>query len=238
MQESEIMDAMDEYAKEMVTHVAARKTLDEIALQFGTDKSSQGHNYTPYYDMFFSPLRDKAITLMEIGIWEGASLKMWEEYFTKAVIWGADIEEKKQYRTPRIATIELNQSSKDSLESFAKPMYGHSVDIIIDDGSHNAEDQILSFKTLFPFLEPGGMYCIEDCLCSYDRERWGKKASVIDYIVKLTGDVNMNGKMSNYHICSNKKEEIKKYDTLNTFERTIEWVFVSCGLCIVKKMLI
>jgi len=213
------------------------RTLHEIATACGTDKGPLGHNYTPYYDMFFAPLRDKPITLFEIGVWEGASLKMWEEYFHNAEIVGADLHNKTIYETDRIKTIIMDQSSENHLFS-AQFAYANSTDIIIDDGSHKAEDQILSFETLFPDLRPGGMYCVEDTLCSYDKERWGKTASFIDYISKLTGDVNMNGKMSNLEICANKKQQVHKYEALNTFERNIEWVFVSCGLCIVKKLFI
>lgn len=223
--------------EEKLWNMPQQRTLHEIATSCGTDKGPLGHNYTPYYDMFFAPLRDKYINLLEIGVWEGASLKMWEEYFPNGGITGLDIHEKSQYDTQRIVTIQKDQSKKEALFSI-QDYVSELISIIIDDGSHNAEDQILSFETLFPVLRPGGMYCVEDTLCSYDKERWGKNGSFIEYIAKLTGDVNMNGKMSNYEICANKKQQVNKYGTLTTFERNIEWVFVSCGLCIVKKLFI
>ncbi len=36
-------------------------------------------------------------------------------------------------------------------------------DVIIDDGSHVTEHQILTAECLLPRLNPGGVYVIEDC---------------------------------------------------------------------------
>jgi len=41
------------------------------------------------------------------------------------------------------------------------------VDIVIDDGSHVAEHQLASFKTLFPLLFNGGVYVCEDLHTAY-----------------------------------------------------------------------
>lgn len=209
------------------------KSLDEIGIEFGTDKSSKGHNYLPYYEMFFAPLRDKSIKILEIGVWEGASLKMWETYFKKAIITGFDIDEKGQYRSERINTFKGNQDSFFDLEDVSK-QYGE-FDIITDDGSHEATHMRKSFETLFPLLKSGGLYCIEDCLCSYDKERWGRDESIIDFIKNKVDDVQMDGIISNYEICANKHEQVKKYQA-NYWQKNIEWVFTSCGLVIIKKM--
>ena len=40
-------------------------------------------------------------------------------------------------------------------------------DIIVDDGSHHSSDINASFIELFPRLNPGGKYFIEDLHCSY-----------------------------------------------------------------------
>jgi hypothetical protein len=55
----------------------------------GIDKGTQrnaGHSYTYYYDKLFTPLRDKPILMLEIGICGGGSLKMWYEYFPNATM--------------------------------------------------------------------------------------------------------------------------------------------------------
>lgn len=41
------------------------------------------------------------------------------------------------------------------------------VDVVLDDGSHVAGHQRVSFETLFPLLNAGGLYIIEDMHTSY-----------------------------------------------------------------------
>jgi len=213
-----------------------KPTLDELGLKYGTDKSSNGHNYLKYYDMFFSPIRGKDILLLEIGTWEGASLKMWDEYFyNRKLIVGADIDEKEQYRTPSIWTIECDQSKVDHLDNVG--IIHGPFDIILDDGSHDADHQILTFETMFPYVKPNGFYVIEDTLCSYDKSRWVKNADVYDRIRQMVGEINLNGKISNYEINADKRKQVAKYDNvLNNFERQIEWMAVFCGTTVIKKM--
>lgn len=207
--------------------------LDECAILYETDKSNKGHFYTQYYEIFFESLRDKEINLLEIGIDKGASLRMWADYFENGTIVGLDIDDKSQYRTDKIDTAILDQSSKEQLEQFGKE-YDQCFDIVIDDGSHESNHQILTFEVLFPYLKQGGLYCCEDLLCDFD-SRWNKGKSSIEYFKSLISDVNMGGQISNYHICANKKEQVKKYSG-TYFELNIEWVFNSCGLCIIKKL--
>lgn len=213
-------------------------TLDEIGIKHQTDKSSSGHSYLKFYEQHFKELKDTELRLMEIGVWEGASLRMWEEYFPKAHVVGLDIHEKVQYDTNRIETLICDQSNVEDLMRIGA-QFDQNVDIIIDDGSHNADDQILSFEILFRHLKKGGYYCIEDCLCSYDKSRWGKNASVYDRIKQMVDEVNMSGKISNNEINANKQIQVIRYgydDYLTYFEKHIESIFVSTGLVIIKKM--
>ncbi len=63
-------------------------TLDALGLKHRTDKASSGHDYLTFFDSFFAPLRDQPITLLEIGVFNGASLRTWEEYFPRGKIVG------------------------------------------------------------------------------------------------------------------------------------------------------
>ena len=60
--------------------------LDALALKAGTDKSSAQHNYTKIYSRYFSPIKDKPLKFLEIGIYKGNSVKMWENYFPNGVM--------------------------------------------------------------------------------------------------------------------------------------------------------
>lgn len=66
-------------------------TLDQIGLKTCTDKNSKFHNYLEFYERYFAPCRQNRFTLIEVGVYEGASIKMWEEYFPNAKIIGLDI---------------------------------------------------------------------------------------------------------------------------------------------------
>ncbi len=216
-------------------------TLNEYASMYGTDKGPNGHNYTPYYDMFFKSMRLKMPNVLEIGIDEGNSLKMWAKYFEGGLIHGIDLrgdydylKEWKKENKAYIKTHVVDQSNKADLVLFGEK-FSDYFSIIICDGSHNAEDDILTFETLFPYLKSGGYFAIEDTLCSTDKNRWGKVANIYDRIKQMIDEVHMNGKMSVDSLCSNKIKEAPKYN-LNYFEANIEWVWCSAGLTIIKKI--
>ena len=209
------------------------KTLDEIALASGTDKHSLSHNYTCYYEIFLEPIRNDHINLLEIGIDKGNSLRLWKEYFPNAEIHGIDIIDCSEHADDRIIIHVADQSKEDELFRFGQrfPQY---FDIIIDDGSHQSGDMILSFEILFSYLKSGGIYVIEDLLCAYD-SRWNQNGNIYDRIRQMVGEIQMNGAIPNDSLCANKLEAVKKYNG-TYFEKNIEWIFVSCGLVIIKKI--
>ena len=143
-----------------------RATLDEIGLKHGTDKASSHHNYLSFYETFMAPLRDAPLTVLEIGVYQGASLKTWREYFSKARIIGVDVTPNcKQFEGERIKIELADQSNLEHLARLAAA-YG-PFDLIIEDGSHMWEHQITSLRALFPFLRNGGHYVVEDLQTNY-----------------------------------------------------------------------
>ena len=141
-------------------------TLNDLAIKHNTDKASFCHNYCPIYESLFGRWRHQVMSILEIGISEGASLRMWAEYFPSAIISGIDLEEFNQNHRgvldERVFTYVADQSKRMELLNIIGK--GQSFfDIIIDDGSHDQEHQIISLTTLYPFLKIGGIYVIEDC---------------------------------------------------------------------------
>jgi hypothetical protein len=138
-------------------------TLHEIGLKYGTDKSTN-HNFTPTYDSHLSELRNNKLRLLEVGISEGPSLKMWEEYFPYGQIIGVDILERSYMNTNRIQTMIVNQENENELLTIPG-----TFDIIIDDGGHTMYQQQLTLKVLFDSkLQYGGTYILEDLHTSLD----------------------------------------------------------------------
>ena len=131
-------------------------TLTEIGTKFNTDKATY-HRYTDTYDRVLSHLRELPIRMLEIGILNGASLMMWNEYFTFAKIFGVDIYPYPHLDSSKITTIIANQEEQEQLLSLPKDL-----DLILDDGGHTMLQQQLTLKVLFQKLKPGGIYILED----------------------------------------------------------------------------
>ncbi len=142
------------------------KSLNELAEKYNTDKKGSHHGYAEIYDSYFRNLREERLTLLEIGVKKGASLKMFEEYFKNGLITGVDIEPGcKKFENDRIEIFIGDQASPHFLYSVNQK--AGPFDIIIDDGGHTWRQQIISFSYLFPQLKLGGLYAIEDVHTSY-----------------------------------------------------------------------
>ena len=125
-----------------------------------TDKGPSQHNYTELYERLFLEWKNEPITIFEIGIANGGSLKMWQEYFPQSQVFAVDIEPKTQFENARVRTFVGDQAQRDQLkpaiEAAGQPH------IVIDDGGHTMEQQQVSLGYLFRYVRPGGYYVIED----------------------------------------------------------------------------
>jgi tetratricopeptide (TPR) repeat protein len=138
----------------------AQRSLDDIGILEGTDKTSLAVDYLRHYDRIFRDIRDEPIQLLEIGIARGASLRMWQRYLPNATIVGVDLGAScLAYATDRV-TVEIgSQADPEFLDGLAAK---YSPNVIVDDGSHNPTHNFLTFNHLFPSLRPSGIYLIED----------------------------------------------------------------------------
>ena len=151
-------------------------------------------HYLELYDNYLSRFRDRPIRMLEIGVNRGGSLQLWREYFGKdALIFGVDLN-------PECAEI-ADPPTQIRIGSQADPKFLKSViaemgtpDIIIDDGSHVARHQQVSFQTLFPLLAPGGVYAIEDMHTAYWRGEWGggyrRSGTAVELVKQLIDDMH------------------------------------------------
>lgn len=203
--------------------------LDNIFIKYGTDKSSLFHNYSEAYSIIFQKYRHKKLNVLEIGVLDGNSIKSWEEYFVNSIIIGMDIDIKcKQYESDRIVIEIGNQTDIEFLKSISEKYKGF--DIVIDDGGHTWHQQKTTFKTLFEYLNPGGIYVIEDLSTSYLKGSvWDtNEETTVEFLKRILDDLNLNGKS----ICGVKEVSNK---VLNIYEKWIEYMFFFKGLCLIKK---
>jgi len=126
-------------------------------------------HYFEAYDFHFASLKDWPINILEIGIASGGSLRMWKNYFINGIVYGLDCNSDcRIYKANRINIIIGHQEDTDFLEKMTNIHF----DIIVDDGGHTMKQQIASFNALFPALNDGGIYVIED-LCTSFWPSWG-----------------------------------------------------------------
>ena len=137
--------------------------------RYDTDKSGA---YLQRYDKYFSPLANKEIKLLELGVLRGGSLLLWRDYFLKGTIAGLDINlTQLEDPTGRIHMYQGLQQDRKLLDSIAHDVAPAGFDIIIDDASHVGELTRISFWHLFDHhLKPGGIFAIEDWRTGYYRD--------------------------------------------------------------------
>jgi len=120
-----------------------------------------GHHYLVVYDALFFRFRFEDFNMLELGVHEGLSLKLWEEYFPKANItgvdnWSAGLEPKIEFGD-RIHIVKADVGGE-----VDKALPDQKFKVIIDDASHKEVDQKNAFDKLYSFLTEDGFYIIED----------------------------------------------------------------------------
>lgn len=137
-----------------------------------TDKIHH-HGYNRFYEDYLNKYRKKKFNFLEIGMDYGESMKLWRDYFKNANIFGLEIQQ--EYKDERINVVKGDQSNIIDLKNLVK--ITKKCDVILDDGSHVPEHQLISFNYLFEkCLSEGGVYIIEDIETSY----W-KKGNLYGY---------------------------------------------------------
>lgn len=226
----------------LLANSASIKEIDQHAINAGSDKSSLYHNYTKVYGNYFADLKHQPIVFLEIGIDQGASVKIWESFFKNAEFHFIDNNQAAiQYHSTYSHYHILDQANVEALTNFANGI-GKTFDVIIDDGSHMVNHQLISFDTLFPYLSPGGIYIIEDLNTSYWKPYGGDgtlkepKAgpqTTIGFLKGLVDDVNRSGAMTG---CADIRKTPKSiHEKLSCYQKEIEFIHFYNSICVIKK---
>lgn len=156
-------------------HGRGLPNLTDLADRYGSDKGSAKHRYTELYNMLFQPWRDAPIRFLEMGLQIGGpelghsqdrattdlpSVRMWLEFFAKAQIWGLDVSDFSWFSHERFQFVRCDMDARANVAAAACGM--PPMDIMIDDASHASHHQQNAFLELFPRLNDGGLYIIED----------------------------------------------------------------------------
>jgi hypothetical protein len=119
-------------------------------------------HYFEAYDRHLREFVGREAAVLEVGIYSGGSLGMWRSYFgPECRVYGVDIEEAcKVYEGGGVRVFIGDQADRSFWKAF-KQQVGH-LDIVIDDGGHSPEQQIVTLEEMLPHLRPGGVYICED----------------------------------------------------------------------------
>jgi predicted O-methyltransferase YrrM len=119
-------------------------------------------HYFEIYDRHLARFRGAPVTLVEIGVAGGGSLGMWREYLgAQAQIVGVDIDPAcKRFEQTGVEVAIGDQGSAGFWDSFLRTH--ERIDIVIDDGGHLPEQQVVTLESLLPRIAPGGVFICED----------------------------------------------------------------------------
>ncbi len=148
------------------------------------NKSNAIHKWYMYFDAYerhFSRFRGKDVNILEIGVQNGGSARMWKHYFThgypnaKVNIYGVDIDPRcKDFEEDGIQIFIGSQEDKKFWRDLKRKI--PKVDILIDDGGHTMKQQIVTFEEMYDFVKDDGVYLCEDLHTSYWKSYGGYNA--------------------------------------------------------------
>jgi len=160
------------------------------AFKTSPHRSTKHNTYFDTYDELFGPYRGKEITFVEIGILGGGSLFMWRDFFgPQARIIGVDLNPSaRKWEAEGFEIFIGSQSDTAFWETFTKTV--GPVDIVLDDGGHTYEQQIITTEMLIGTIRDGGMLVVEDTHTSYMSGFGPRKYSFIAYTKNIIDRIN------------------------------------------------
>lgn len=193
-----VQNNLDRFSKYLRNNISSDEIITEsntstesyltiLGKKYSTDKSTY-HNFTNFYDEHLNPHKENVRNMLEIGIYNGSSLKMWKEYFVNSEIYAIDVHDMKQYDSDRIHTFVCDQTNHSLLNDLFSEK---DFDLIIDDGGHTMDQQQKSILSLFSKLKSNGFYIIEDLHTSLRPGHYGvnnTSQTTLEFVKSLTDD--------------------------------------------------
>lgn len=141
-----------------------------LAAKYRTDKSvynmfTHRHPYTPIYSMFLSGLRTvgRPLIIGEIGVLNGASIRMWNEYFSETEIHAFDNNQNSLKLIEAIPNVKTHFLDSGNMEEINKTFIGlPQFDLLLEDASHHLKHQVTCLRECMKYVAVGGFLIIED----------------------------------------------------------------------------
>jgi len=204
------------------------KEISGLEKYFRNNNKRLIHKWNHYFDIYerhFNRFRNKEIVILEIGVLQGGSLQMWKDYFgDKAKIFGIDIDPRcKELEEKNIKIFIGSQSDRKFLRKIKEtiPM----VDILIDDGGHYMDQQIVSYEELFSHIKNNGVYLCEDLHTSY-WPKWGGGHRKSDTFIEYSKNF-----IDYLHAFHSKQSSLK----VNSFTRSADSIHYYDSIIVIEK---
>lgn len=181
--------------------------------------------YFEVYERHFSRFKGKNPVIVEIGVFKGGSLDMWNYYFDgQCTIYGVDVNpDCKRFERDNIHIIIADQGDVNQLENLKKMI--PKIDILLDDGSHVNVHQVLTMNILYNHVKDDGVYMCEDCHTSYWPEYGGawRGNTYIEYSKTIVDHINgyMSRDPNLITPFTSTTKSVHFYDSIVVFEKGI-----------------
>ncbi len=157
--------------------------------KYGSDKETEHGLFSKVYENLFGHLKGEEINFLELGLWGGGCLSMWDEFFGgSAKIVGLDVNEVPQGDEHNISVYQGNQVDEILLDRISNT---HGPwDIIMDDASHSGHETLASMMILWKHLKENGIYVVEDIFYAWPHahnrphDGDGNMMNVIEKVIK------------------------------------------------------
>lgn len=216
------------------TDVPSREILSDELYKLWTTVPG-GLKWTHYFEIYetiFGPRRNEPLKILEIGIYRGASMKLWRQYFSNpnAIIVGLDIlPECGRYAAPEAGVhVRIGSQADPAFLKQVMAEFG-PFDLIIDDGSHHSSHMITTFNHLFAEgLKDDGIYFVEDLHANYWHPWRDSKKSFLDVCKELLEDMHAHYRSStpgDFFICppSDRETSVLEVPRITTMIREMRF---------------
>ena len=141
-------------------------SLEELVDNTRTDKNTI-HSYLPLYQTLLSNKKETAKNVLEIGILNGGSIKLWKDFFTNATIHGLDIIsidnvwENIKFKDRIILYTSFQAYNEENFNTYLASQ-NIKFDFMLDDGPHTLESMKQFIKLYSQIMTEDGILIIED----------------------------------------------------------------------------
>jgi hypothetical protein len=141
-------------------------SLEEIVDNSRTDKNTT-HSYLPLYQKLLIKKKETSKNVLEIGINNGGSIKLWSDFFNNANVYGLDImniNEMWEGIKNKEKIILHTSSDAYNTDFFNTNFLNKNIkfDFMLDDGPHTLESMQQFIKLYSQIMTDDGILIIED----------------------------------------------------------------------------